>query len=329
MDTPDGGRLTTRREFVALGIGAFVLASMPRALRRAATVRRTIPIMGTIAEFAVVHDDRREAQAAIDAALDEIRLVDRTMSRFRADSDVGRLNRAAAGAPVGVGESTAFVVREALRWASASDGLFDPCLGRAVELWDVNHRHAPPPAARFERFAGRSLYRRVGLDRFRGADVLVFEDPLVGLDLGGIAKGYAVDRAVHALRERGISDAVVDLGGDLYALGRAADGGPWRIGVQSPFQPGAIVAELRVADAAVATSGDYVQYFDYHGRRFHHLLDPRTGEPRRSAMHSVTIQAGSCMAADAAASAAFGSTPAAIRELLARADAAARLVHLV
>lgn len=309
VDRAESRRLT-RREVLALGGGAFVVATMPVAAgRHRAVVRRTVPVMGTVAELAVVHREPRQAHAAIDAAIDELRLVERRMTRFTDTSDVGRANRRAASEPVALSAPTAMVLREALAWAYASEGAFDPAVGRAVRLWDVSHRRTPPAAAAVRRLAGRNLYRAVDLDTWRAAPVVRFTDPEVELDLGGIAKGYAVDRAVDALRRRGIEQAIVNVGGDLYALGSADDGGPWRIGVRSPADPDRLAGTLEVRDAAVATSGDYVQYFVHGARRYHHLLDPTTGAPRLTATHSVTVLADTCLAADAAATAMFGMAP--------------------
>ena len=300
-------RGATRREFLAFGAGAFVVAAIPLARRRPPGVaRRTLPVMGTIAELAVVHPDERVAQGAIDAAMAELSRVERTMTRFAASSDVGRANAAAARAPVAVGPETALVLSEALRWAGATDGAFDPAIGGAVELWDVTHRHEPPPESRVERLASRALFRRVEIGEWRGSPMVRFHDPDVHVDLGAIAKGYAVDRAVMALRERGVAHALVDVGGDLYALGSAPTGDPWRIGIQDPDDERGIIGEVDVADAALATSGTYVQYFRYRGRRYHHLLDPATAAPRATAVRSLTIQADSCMHADVAATALYG-----------------------
>jgi len=302
------GLRPSRRELLVLGAGAFVVAGLPGVLRgRRRLFRRRVPVMGTIADVAVVLDDPRAAQASIDAAMRELRLVDRTMSRFRADSDVGRVNRAAGAAePISVTDATGRVVEAAIRWARASDGAFDPCLGRATDLWDVTRRTVPPRAADVHRLAGRTLWTSIEMDRFRGRPTVRLADPDAALDLGGIAKGYGVDRAVVALRERGIRDAFVNVGGDLYALGASEDGDAWRVGVRSPVDPTRILQRLEIRDEAVATSGDYVQGFDHAGRRYHHLLDPRTGEPRRTQRHSLTVRAADCLTADAAATAAFG-----------------------
>jgi len=309
MRSRDGftGRSLTRRHFVGIGVGAFVVASLPLALRRrAALVRRSVPLMGTIAELQVAHRDERLAEDAIDAAIGELLWVERTMTNFRADSDIGRANLGAARDGVRVSAASTTVIAAALRWASASDGRFDPAVGAASELWDVLNRHEPPPADRVRRLAGRGFWRKVDLGTLAGASVVRFEDPDLHLDLGGIAKGYGIDRAANALRARGIEHAIVTVGGDLYALGGSPDGGPWKVGIRDPHEPRSLAATLDVSDRAVATSGDYERFFRWRGTRYHHLIDPATAAPRRSAFHSVTVLAGHCMDADAAATSVFG-----------------------
>ena len=157
-----------------------------------------------------------------------------------------------------------------------------------------------------QRLAGRRLYRALDLDGHGGRPAVRFTDPDCAIDLGGIGKGYGVDEAVGVLREWGITHAIVNVGGDLYAMGRSEDGNPWRVGIRSPDDLDRTVTILDVEDSAVATSGDYLQYFKYGGRRYHHLLDPATGEPRNSNMRSLTVSAPDCMSADAAATAGFG-----------------------
>lgn len=317
----------TRRRMLALCGSAFVVSLAPLALRRRRRlVKRSIPVMGTVADVLVVHDDVGEAERAIDAALDQLRWVDRTMSRFRAASDVGRVNAQAWRDAVTVHPGTALVLAEALRWAEISDGGFDPGLARLMEIWDVDNRHAPPPRAAFARLAGRRLYRAITVDRRGGRAVVRLDDREAGVDLGGIAKGYAVDRAIEVLRARGIRDGVVNAGGDLVAMGRSTDGDRWRVGVRSPRDPARIESVLELSGEAVATSGDYFQGFDYRHRRYHHLMDPARAEPRVTAEHSVTVRAARCLEADAAATAAFGLDRAAADRLLARAAPGARIV---
>jgi thiamine biosynthesis lipoprotein len=331
MSAPDSSRGVSRRQVIALGAGLFTVALVPAALRRGRgkLVTRSIPVMGTIAEVAVVHPDIGTAETAIDAAFERLRWVDRTMSRYEATSDVGRINATAAHDAVTVHPATAFVIGEALRWAEASEGEFDPGLARMIEVWDVGHRQAPPPANAFHRLAGRSLYRAVTVDRFDGSPVVRLDDRDAGIDLGGIAKGYAVDLAVQALRNAGIRHAVVNAGGDLYAMGRSADGDRWKVGIQLPADPSRVAETLELEDAALATSGDYLQGFDWHGRRYHHILDPVTAEPRQVTSHSITIRAARCLDADAAATAVFGMAPDRASEVLGRRQPAAEVVSRI
>lgn len=296
-----------RREFIAIGTGAFALAALPIALRRHVSIaRRTVPVMGTIAELTVVHRNEAVAQEALEAALAELRWVETTMTRFSATSDVGRANAAASRDGVRVRPETARLVETALRWSSASDGRFDPALGAASELWDVTNRHEPPPADKVARLANRSFWRHVDLSIEAGQGVLRYSEPDLHLDLGGIGKGYSLDRAVQALRDRGIEHAIVNLGGDLYALGESPEGGAWRVGIKSPDDLRSVARTLEVSDRAVATSGDYERFFRYRGTMYHHLMDPATAAPRRTTVRSVTVLADRCVDAEPCAVSVFG-----------------------
>jgi thiamine biosynthesis lipoprotein len=249
------------------------------------------------------------------------------MSRFSPTSDVGRANTSAAGDAVEVTVPTARVLGEAIRWAEASDGRFDPCLGRATALWNFEERPRLPDARQIERVAGERAYRELEIGRSGARHTVRLRSDQVAIDLGGIAKGYGVDRAIAALRKGGISNGLVNAGGDLYALGRSEQGNEWTIGVRDPARPATLAATLKMSDRGVATSGDYFQYFDHEGRRYHHLLDPATGGPRETRMHSVTVAAATCMAADAAATTVFGLGPDVGQKLLRRTEPGARIVH--
>ena len=332
MNSSEEGRElnTTRRRFNTLGVGAFVVGSvLPRGLfARPRLIRRTVPVMGTIAEIGIVSSDEARAQAAIDAALEELYTVNRTMSRFTGLSDIGRANLEAHGRPVKIGGETARVVAEALRWSEGVAGRWDPAVGKVCALWDVKHRTTPPPQHEVERLAGRSLYRAVELERRAGKPILYFHSSDVHLDLGGIAKGYAVDRAIDAIRVRGFKDAIVNAGGDLYAMGHSERGDDWEVGIQDPRNPGRIARTFPLSDGAVATSGDYIQYFEYHGRRYHHIMDPVTGAPRLTPVHSLTIAAPTCMHADVACGTVYGLARADVSPVLARLCASAKLLDL-
>jgi len=318
-----------RRRFVVWSVGAFVVASVPLARRKQFVVRRQLPVMGTIAQFVVVDRSEVRAHAAIDAAMEELRWGERTMTRFTDSSDVGRVNIGGAGGAVAVTAETALVVREALRWADATGGRYDPAVGGVIRAWDVNHRHEPPPDQRVRPLAGRRLHRAVEVGSSRGRTVVVLHDADASIDLGGIAKGYAVDRATARLRDMGVTSAIVEGGGDLYALGRAPSGDPWQVGIQDPTDERAMVGVIDVADAAIATSGTYRQFFRYRGRRYHHLMDPETAAPRETAVQSVTIRADACMHADVAATALYGMPIERASAILARAAPGACIERIV
>jgi len=326
----DTRRELGRREFVGLGLGAFVVAAIPLAKRRpVGVVRRTMPVMGTIAQFAVVHRDPQHAHAAIDAAMDELLWVERTMTRFTDTSDIGRANVSAANEGVIVTPETAHVTSEALRWAELMVGRYDPAAGAVCKLWDVKHRHEPPPADRIAELADRRFHRAVEVGTYHGGSALRYHDDVASLDLGSIAKGYGVDRAVTALRRHGIEKGLVVAGGDLYALGTSPDGEPWSIGIQSPTDERAIVGTLQLANRAVATSGTYRQFFRYRGHKYHHIMDPATARPRATEMQSLTIVADAVMHADAATTALFGMTESEITHALARNLRGAQLARIL
>jgi thiamine biosynthesis lipoprotein len=333
MTTPDRAAGPSRRQFLALAAGAFVVAAVPFSRRMGIAgggglVRRTVPAMGATADFAVRHPDARHAQRALDAAIAEMRRIESLMTRFHPDSDVGRANRLARHDAVPVSADTHAVLLEAVRWAEATNGEFDPSLAVIQDLWDVKHRHAPPPPSAVGRLAGRRLYRHLDVGTLQGRPVVRYGDPDVQLDLGGIACGYGVDRAVAVLRAWGIRDGYINASGDIYALGTADDGEPWKVGVRSPSDPTAIVATIPLSDGAIATSGDYEQFFDYGGRRYSHILDPGTAEPRRTPVHSVTISAPTCLAADAASTACFGVDRDAAMAFLPRVSPGAEVVDV-
>lgn len=312
-----------RREFLTLAAGAFAVAAVPFAARRRARLHaRSLPVMGTTAEISVLHGDARFAQEAMLAAHREMQRVEFLMTRFSVASDIGRANALAGRQRVAIAAETALLVQGALAWADATNGGFDPALARVVDLWDVKHRQTPPAAEQVKRLAGRRLYRSIDVDE---RSVFVRE-PDALIDLGGIACGYAVDRAAAVLREWGIYNGYINVGGDIYALGHAADGEPWQVGVRSPDDPNALIATIALSDAAIATSGDYEQGFTYGGRRYHHIIDPASAEPRLTRTHTVTVVAEKCVDADAASTAVFGLTPVAAQRVLVLRAPASRIV---
>ena len=285
----------------------------------------TRAMMGTTATILVAGRrpaDASKAEAAVAAAFDRMEHVSCLMTRFAADSDIGRVNAQPERA-VPVDALTARVVAAGLAYARASDGAFDPALDRLSTLWGF-HGGAPPRTLPVPPLLapwwGGGLHRSVALGDAAGRPTLRLAHREIGLDLGGIAKGFAVDEGVAELRRWGIRDAIVEAGGDLYALGHDPTGSPWPVGVRHPRDPRRLLATLRLSDEAAATSGDYEHTVTVAGRRFGHLIDPRTAWPA-AWLHSATVRAESAMAADALATAACATPPARLPALLRRLEA--------
>jgi len=215
------------------------------------------------------------------------------MSNYLADSEISRLCDAAAGVPVRLAPETLRVLHAARDAFASTGGTFDVTCRPQLALWRRASELGELPDER-DRAASREASH---WDLFEvNDDRVVKRAGSAGVDLGGIAGGYAIDRAVHVLREAGARGGMVDIGGDLACFGYQANGRPWQVEVRDPSQAG-VVARIPVVDGAVATSGDYARYFEIQGARFNHILDPRSGQPACGA-RAATVVAPTAMTAD-------------------------------
>jgi thiamine biosynthesis lipoprotein len=265
--------------------------------------RYTGHAMGTAITFLAWTSDAAAAQAAFRQALQEIDRLERLMTTWShpgwAPSEIMQLNAQAGGAALPVSADTFAVLESAVCMAQKSDGLFDVTIGAFEGLWhfDENLKAEVPDDAAIAQRLKAVDYHALQLDRAHQTARL--KRPGMALNLGGIAKGYAVDRAIAVLHACGIHNVVVQAGGDLYASGQRG-AKPWRIGIRDPR--GLLVddklAYVAVQNQAVSTAGDYERGFELEGRRYHHILDPRTGRPS-ALSQSVTIVAPSAWLADA------------------------------
>ena len=261
-------------------------------------------IMGTSVEATVMYTDVLAAQRALVDAFMEMQRIEAVMSVSKPESEVALLNREAAERPVKVSGEVLGILARSIDYCHRSDGLFDITVGPLSELWGFS---GDEPVTVPDSSAVQELQSLTGCDRVHidWADSTVsFSDAGVEVDLGGIAKGYAVDRAAAVLRSRGIDDFIVNAGGDLYASGEKEPGVPWRIGIKHPRNADSIVARLDARNEAVVTSGDYERFVIVDGRRYHHILDPRTGFSADGS-RSVTVIAKSAEEADALATMIF------------------------
>jgi thiamine biosynthesis lipoprotein len=250
-------------------------------------VQKTETIMGTQVSITVVAKTGKEGEAAIDAAMAEVRRFDRMMSLYRNGSEITRVNLAAGKDPVTVSPEMIEMVEAARKISDLTDGAFDVTVGPLVVLWQMRLKEGRAPTeAEIERIRSRVGYRNIIVDK--KASTLFLKKPGMIMDFGGCAKGYVADKVAELLTRRGIDNAIVALAGDIRVMGRRPDGSSWRIGVQHPRDAAKTLTVLELSDKYISTSGDYERYQIVHKKRYHHILDPRTGRPSEGT-ESVTV----------------------------------------
>ena len=250
-------------------------------------VQQQAYVFGTLVEVSVYGAPEAQAQRALTAVLARFDTLHRTLHAWQ-PSDLSRLNTALAhGQRAPVSPELAAMLRDAQALSAQSGDLFNPAIGGLIALWGF-HSDAPktrvPDAAAVERWVKNAP--RMG-DLHIENDTVWSDNPAVQLDLGGYAKGAALDEAVRILRTQGIHNALVNIGGNVIALGTHGKR-PWRVGIQHPRKPGTLATLDLLDGEAIGTSGDYQRYFEVAGQRYSHLIDPRTGRPA-TGMQSVTV----------------------------------------
>jgi thiamine biosynthesis lipoprotein len=290
-----------------------VLAALPLVFLLSAdpaahVVVRTRKCMGTECEFKAFAADEALVDRAFARGFDEFDRIEALTTSWRSDSEVARINDAAGKKPVPVSKDTLAIIEKSLWVSSLTDGAFDITIGVYKGLWkfDEDRDGTLPDPKEVERRQKLVSWHDVIVDRKKRTVML--RRPGQAINLGGIAKGYAVDAAVKVIRQAGLHDFIVKAGGDLFAAGRKGDRA-WRVGIQDPRAPhGQIIFELPVTDQAFNTSGDYERFVIKDGVRYHHILDARTGFPAKES-RSVTLLAGDSFTADALDTALFAVGP--------------------
>lgn len=289
------GRATVTGLVSALIIGGLATAAAqppPRdhAARSARVVRvsRTWPVMGTLFTVTVWTRDSARAVQALRAAHDSVRLVDSLMSTYRPESEISTVNARAGQVAVRVSPQTFAVLRKARIYWRISEGAFDPTVGPIVHAWGFEGGSGRRPSSN----AIDSLRKLVGygdveLDSAKRTVRLA----RVGmrLDLGGIAKGFALDLARRALADPSIDAGTVDLGGNVLVFGSPPSGGKWQISIVNPFRRARTIGEIAIDSGAVATSGNYEHYLVIDGKRYGHIIDPRTAMPAHGVLSATAV----------------------------------------
>jgi thiamine biosynthesis lipoprotein len=284
---------------IAVAAAALGIVLAPSA--RAEWVSRTVDgTMGTRIVVELWTEDHAAGERDIDAVMAEMRHIDTDMSTYKPDSEISRVNAHAAQGPVKISKELFGLLETSLDYSRITEGAFDITYASVGFMYDFRARHRPSEQ-QIDAALPAVNYRHVLLDRAAGT--VRFSQPGVRIDLGGIAKGYSVDRGIEILRKRGIRHALVSAGGDSRIIGDRF-GKPWIVGIRHPDHKEQVIARLPLVDTAISTSGDYERYFDENGVRYHHIIDPRTGHSA-SAVRSATVLAPTATRTDGLSKTAF------------------------
>ena len=290
-----------------------LLAAAPASPAHADWMDRTEAIMGTRVYVELWADDPAKGKAAIDAVMNEMRRIDALMSHYKPDSELSRINQHAALEPVPVDRELYDLIKLSTHFSEITDGAFDITYASVGYLYNYP-LHVHPTEAEIKAALPAVNWRHLEFDDARHS--IRFARPGMRIDLGGIGKGYAVDRGVAMLRARGVRHAIVTAGGDSRLIGDHM-GRPWLVAIRHPDDPGKVVTRLPLSDTAISTSGDYERYFDENGVRYHHIIDPRTGHSA-SRVRSATILGPTATATDGMSKTAFVLGPEKALEIINR-----------
>jgi FAD:protein FMN transferase len=254
---------------------------------RLRTVQKTESIMGTDVTITVVAPSLEECSAVIDAGMAELRRLDAMMSLYKDTSEITKVNQAAGLHPVSVSPEMIEITDYALEASRLSGGVFDITIGPLVVLWQMRLKEGKTPAdEEISRVRRLVDYRNIRIDK-NASTIYLLKRGMI-MDLGGM-KGYMADRVAGLFRKRGSTNAVIAVAGDIWALGHREDNKPWRIGVQHPREPDKVLAVLELSDKYVSTSGDYERFVIREKKRYHHIIDPRTGRPSTGIISATLI----------------------------------------
>jgi thiamine biosynthesis lipoprotein len=260
----------------------------------AVVMKRAQMHMGTVVSITAVSSDKKTAQQAINAGFQEIKRLEHLLSTWLQDSELSQVNAAAGYRPVQVSRETYELVLRSLQIAELTGGGFNIAVGPAVEAWSVTERQVIPEEKELERLKPLVDWRNIEMNP--DAHTIFLPRRGMRIDVGGIGKGYAADRAANVMKKSGAQGGVVALSGDIKAFGLPPEPGGFRVGVRHPRED-SLLATLQLHDEAISTAGDYERYFERDGVRYHHILDPSTLQPARDCQ-SVTVVAPDGITAD-------------------------------
>jgi FAD:protein FMN transferase len=285
-------------KIVLIAASCFLFAFCACTSQNEKMFKKSRILMDTQVTVTVVSGARDSAEKAIDAAFSEIEKIESLTNLYAAGSEISLINRNAGITPTKVSPEVLELIGKALSVSEMTGGAFDITIGAVSRLYDF-HKKIKPEGNTLLKNISLVNYRDVSVDR--SASTIFLKKKGMIIDAGGIAKGYAADKAVVVLKNRGIASGLVAIAGDIKAFGRKPDGDPWQIGIRNPRgtdHDDDIMATLPLSDMAISTAGDYERFFLIDGIRYHHILDPKSGYPAEGC-RSVTVTARDGVYADA------------------------------
>lgn len=293
-----------KRQLAALLLTIFALSLTACGETAAESETRTVYAMDTVMNLTVYGEN---AAAALESAEKELHTLDEdVLSRTAEGSELYALNTSnGETVECGADDILPALIETALTISDATDGAFDPTLAPVLDVWGfTKDEHRVPSADELKELLSHTGCGKVALEKTADGWTVTLLDG-AQLDLGGIAKGYAADLLRAQLEKEGVTSATLDLGGDVFVMGRKTDGSDWRIAVKDPADTESYLGVVSAADKFIVTSGVYERYFEENGVRYHHILDPKTGCPAESGLVSVTVLCGNGAWADALSTACF------------------------
>lgn len=248
---------------------------------------RQATLMGSRFEITLADKDSLQAKKHIDRVIAEITRIENLISEWKPGTQVSEINRNAGIKPVRVDREVFDLTRRAIAYSEQSQGAFDISIAAMDQVWvfDGSMTEMPSPEA-IRKSVEKVGYRNIVLDSTNSTVYLALKDMKIGF--GSIGKGYAADKGRELMQSLGVQGGIVNASGDLSAWGVQPDNKPWKIGISNPFKPGKILKVFRIKEASVATSGSYEKYAEIDGRRYSHIIDPKTGYPS-TGLTSVTV----------------------------------------
>lgn len=277
----------------------FILV-LPTSAALADWVGDARPMMGTEVSVHLWSDDPEAGRQALEEVFDEAARIDCLMSTYKNESEISKINREAAIGPVTASTELFELIRRSLDISVLTRGAFDITYDSVGQHYDFRERQRPD-AGTVEAERAFIDYRLIKLNKAAGT--VFYEREGVRINLGGIAKGYVVERGIDLLRRRGVKSAIVTAGGDSRLLGDRR-GRPWMVGIRDPRKDGEVAISVPLTDEAISTSGDYERYFEEDGVRYHHIIKPSSGEPA-TGVHSATVFGPDAVITDALSTSVF------------------------